>query len=547
MGAREKSRWGTALRGLRGNPWAVMTTTCLGYFITILNSTSVSIAVPEIQTGLGASLSEVLWVVGGYVLALAVLTVTAGRLGDVAGPRNVFLAGMVVFAIASALCGFAQSPWQLIAARLLQGVGAALIIPQTLTMMTLVFPPERRGRASAVWGVTAGLAGVAGPTLGGLLVSTAGWRSVFAVNLPVGVLIVVLTLLVVPPGHARRARRLNAMGAALAGAGLGAITFGLLEGRNYGWGTVVSFVTVPMVIVVGCLLLAGFVIHQHRAREPLVPTRLFADRTFTLMTVSMAAVSMCVITLSLTMTLYLQTVLGMPAAQAGLTLAPWALGMTFGFPVTSRLVDRFGGERVLLGGLTVYAAALTAVGLLCRPGVGGHLLMVPLAVAGLSQSAAFGPITSLAMRDVGADLAGAASGVFNTIRQTGTLIGVSVLGTVLQARLNGGIGEAVRQAAGPLPAQYRGPFAEAVAGAAARGEGAAIVVPPGVPGETAERMRTLAEAAYGAAFGSAVRFTLLVCAASVVLAALGSYLNGRARAISAEPAPQPDASRSPSA
>ncbi|MGW4800651.1 DHA2 family efflux MFS transporter permease subunit, partial [Nonomuraea sp. NPDC004297] len=405
-----RAGWGARLRGLRGNPWAVMTTTCLGYFITILNSTSVSIAVPEIQTGLGANLGQVLWVVGGYTLALAVLTVTAGRLGDVAGPRTVFLAGMVVFSIASALCGFAETPWQLIAFRLLQGVGAALIIPQTLTMMTIVFPKERRGVASAVWGVTAGLAGVAGPTLGGLLVSTAGWRSIFAVNLPIGVLIIVLTLLVVPGGHVRRARRLDVLGAALAGAALGAITFGLLEGRHYGWGEVTPFLTVPMIIGAGFVLLAVFAAHQHRTSEPLVPTRLFADRTFTLMTVSMAAVSMCVITLSLTMTLYLQSVLGMSAAQAGLTLAPWALGMTFGFPITGRLIDRFGGERVLLGGLTVYAAALVAVALLSRPDVNGHLLMLPLAVAGLSQSAAFGPITSLAMRDVSTDLEGAASG-----------------------------------------------------------------------------------------------------------------------------------------
>ncbi|NJP95661.1 DHA2 family efflux MFS transporter permease subunit [Nonomuraea sp. FMUSA5-5] len=486
------------LRGLRGNPWAVMTTTCLGYFITILNSTSVSIAVPQIQAGLGASLSEVLWVVGGYVLALAALTVTAGRLGDVAGPRNVFLAGMAVFTVASALCGFAQSPWQLIGARLLQGVGAALIIPQTLTMMTLVIPQERRGRASAVWGVTAGLAGVAGPTLGGLLVSTAGWRSVFAVNLPVGVLIIVLTLLLVPPAQSQRAaRRLNAAGAALAGAGLGGITFGLLEGKEYGWGTVVSFVTVPMIIGAGVVLLGAFVLHQHRAREPLVPTRLFADRTFTVMTVSMAIVSMCVITLSLAMTLYLQSVLSMSAAHAGLTLAPWALGMTVGFPVTGRMVDRFGAERVLLGGMIVYATALATVGLLCRPGVSGVLLVVPLAVAGLSQSAAFGPITALAMRDVGPDLAGAASGVFNTIRQTGTLIGVSVLGTVLQARLDAA---------------------------------------------------TAAGAGFGATFSDAVRLTLIGCAASVLLAALGGYLNGRrARAVSPEPVPRPDASRSPSA
>jgi len=209
----------------------------------------------------------------------------------------------------------------------------------------------------------------------------------------------------------------------------------------------------------------------------------------------MAVVSMCVITLSLIMTLHLQTVLGMTAAQAGLTLAPLPLSMMLGFPVTARLTERYGSGPVLLGGLLGYATALAAIALLAQPGVAGYALVAPLVLAGLSQSAAFGPITELATRNISPDLAGAASGVFNTIRQTGTLLGISVLGSLLQASVDAAV----------------------------------------------------TDAAYRAAFGSAVRFILLVCAASVLLAALGSYLNTRSRRLSREPAPRSDATRSPSA
>ncbi|WP_433261189.1 DHA2 family efflux MFS transporter permease subunit [Actinosynnema sp. CS-041913] len=506
------------LRALRGNPWAVLSTACLGYFMTILNTGSVSIAIPRIQADLGASLNEVLWMVGAYVLALAVLVITAGKLGDLVGQRAVFLAGMTLFTAASALCGLAGQPWLLIGARLLQGVGAALVIPQALTIVTLAFPPGRRGVAGSVWGVAAALGGVAGPTLGGLVVSTAGWRWIFYLNLPTGVLTVVLTLLLVTDRRGSRAGRLDLLGVVLAGAALGSITFGLLEGERYGFGHVTAFLTIPSILAAGGVLLVLFALWQRRAREPLAPPALFGHRTFPSMCFVVAAVATALMSISLSMTLYLQSVLGLTAVRAGLALAPWAVGVLLGFPFTGRLVDRFGGRVVLVTGLSAYACCLTAIGLLAGAGAGEHALLVPLALAGLSQSAAFAPVVALALRDVAPDLVGAASGVFNAVRQLGTLVAVGGLGALLHGRLDSGIRSAAATASGELPDRYRKPFVDGVVEAAAFGDGAGIGIAPGTPADVALRMHDLAEAAYAQAFGAAVRFTLLVCAALIAVA-----------------------------
>lgn len=517
------------VRRLQGNPWVVLVIACTGYFMTIMNTGSVSIALPTIQADLGAGLAEVLWVVGAYVLALVVLVITAGRLGDLVGPRTVFLVGMLVFTTASALCGFAAQPWHLIGARLLQGVGAALVIPQTLTIMMLVFPRERHGVASSVWGVAAALAGIAGPLIGGLLVTGIGWRWIFWVNLPTGVLTITLALLLVPDRRERRPRRLGISGVVLAGVALGAITFGLLEGEQYGWGTVVPFVPVPAIIGAGVALLVVFVVQQRRARDPLVPPALFGNAGFTLMSLVMALVSMALMTISLSMTLYLQSSLGLSAAQAGLTLVPWAAGMMLGFPVVGRSVDRWGGEVVLAAGLLLYAGCLAAIGLLARPDAGLWALMVPLTLAGVAQAAAFGPIVAMALRDVAVDLVGAASGVFNAIRQVGTLAAVGVMGAVLQDRLNSGIRTAARAALDTLPGPYRSLFVDLVTDAAVRGDGSAIVVPPGTPADVARQMREHAVTAYGHALSGSTRFVLLTCAGCVALAAAEVWHLSRTR------------------
>jgi EmrB/QacA subfamily drug resistance transporter len=513
------------IRRLRGDPWAVLVIVCLGYFMTLLGSTSLSIAVPRIQSEMDAGLNEVLWMVGAYVLAMAILMITAGRLGDLFGPRTIFVIGMTVFTVTSALCGLADTPWQLIACRFLQGAGAALVIPQTLTLMTLTFPVERRGVASSVWGIAAALGAIAGPTLGGVIVAHAGWRWIFYINLPVGVIATVLALVIVPDRRTARSRWLDPHSVMLAAPALGAITFGLLEGRHYDWDPMIF-----VVVAAGLALLVAFAVRQRLARDPLIPPRLFTSRTFTLMSVVMAVVSMAMMSISLSMTIYLQSVLGLSAAQAGVTLAPWAAGMLMAFPFVGRLVDRFGPQFVLVSGLLLYACSLAAIGLLAQPDADQVALMIPLTVAGLSQSAVFAPATVVAMRDVDADLVGAGSGVFNTIRQIGTLLSVAVLGSVMAARFDTGVADRARDSARELSSEYRETFVHAVTDAATRGDGPRITLSPDLPAGVVQEMQEIAKSVHGHAFSGAAGFTLLICAAGVAIAGVACVVLRRAPA-----------------
>src|SRR3954454_6857472 len=182
----------------RHSPWLVLTVLCLGFFMILLDTTIVNIAIPNMIDELDASLDEILWVVNAYILVYAVLLITAGRLGDLYGPKQLFMIGLVVFTIASAACGFADTPGQLIVARIAQGVGGALLTPQTLSVLTVIFPPERRGAAFGIWGAVAGVATIAGPTLGGFIVTHWGWSWIFFVNVPVGIAALVLAAIVMP-------------------------------------------------------------------------------------------------------------------------------------------------------------------------------------------------------------------------------------------------------------------------------------------------------------------------------------------------------------
>ncbi|GAA4203719.1 DHA2 family efflux MFS transporter permease subunit [Streptosporangium oxazolinicum] len=509
----------------RGNPWVVMVTLCIGFFMTILDTTIVNIAIPDILVDLNATITEVLWVMSAYILVVAVLVITAGRLGDIVGPRNVFIAGMIVFTVASALCGAAQEPWQLIAARAAQGIGAALITPQTLTILTAVFPPEKRGLPSAVWGVTAGLAGLAGPTLGGLLVAEGTWRWIFYVNVPIGIVTIVMAFTLIPDIRPGKRPHLDLTGALLATAALGAITYGLLEGDRYEWGTITSFLTIPMVIAAGLVLLVVFLVTQARTRQPLLPLGIFKDRGFSLMSFVIIAVSFGMMGLSLTLTIYLQQVLGLSALQAGLTLAPTALAMMFSFPVVGFLIDKIGGKYVLISGLVLYPISLVLIALMAQTDSSRWALLGPLILAGISQAAAFAPTITMAMQDVQKEFAGAASGAFNAIRQMGFLIAVAAMGAVLQNRLSSELGDEARRQAGQLPSEYRGDFVEAITTAAGGAEAGAdqVRLPAGVSGELAQRMREIVQLTFDHAFVGALRWTLLVCAAVVIVAGLLSF------------------------
>src|ERR1700689_1557400 len=236
---------------LRGNPWAVLVVVSLGFFMPLLDLTMVKIAIPNMIDKRHASLDDVLWVLNAYALVLAVLVITAGRLGDIIGTRTMFVTGIVVFTAASAACGFAPSAGWLIGFRSVQGIGAAMLMPQTLAIVTMTFPPERRGAAFGVWGAVAGLATVAGPTLGGLLVSAFDWRWIFFVNLPIGALVLAVTFFIIPGFQPGRRHRFDVLGVVLASLALLAICYGLVEGQRYDWGPVASFISIPLIIAAG--------------------------------------------------------------------------------------------------------------------------------------------------------------------------------------------------------------------------------------------------------------------------------------------------------
>jgi len=445
------------VRDKRGNPWAVLIVVSLGFFMTLLDLTIVNVAIPNMIKLLHASLDDVLWVINAYALVLAVLLITAGRLGDRFGQRTVFFAGVALFTVASAACGFAPSSGWLIAFRAVQGLGAALLMPQTLAMLTMVFPAERRGAAFGVWGAVAGVATVAGPTLGGLLVTAFDWRYIFFINLPVGAAVLVLTLLLIPDLRTGRRHKFDVAGVLLASSALLAICYALVEGQKYSWGTITSFISIPLVLAVGFVLLAAFIFVQARRQdgEPLVPFSLFKDRNYALMNLVAGFISIGMLGIFLPFSIYLQDVLGFSPLKAGLTMAPASVVAMFVAPFAGRMSDRIGGKYILLTGLLLFAAGMGGVVLIAQTGSAWYAFLAPQAVAGVGIGCTFAPLTTVALHNISPMMAGAASGVFNTTRQVGTVIGTAGVGALLQNRLIAAFTSQVYQRAGQLPAPAR--------------------------------------------------------------------------------------------
>ena len=357
------------MRKYAGNPWLVLLVVSLGFFMTLLDLTIVNIAIPNMITKLHASLDDVLWVINAYALVLAVLVITTGRLGDLFGPRILFMNGVAVFTAASAACGLAPSPGWLIAFRAVQGLGAAMLMPQTLTIITNTFPPERRGAAFGIWGAVAGVATIAGPTLGGLLVSAFDWRYIFFVNVPIGVIVLLITPVLIPNLRLGRKHRIDIPGVLLASAALLAICYGLVEGQKYDWGTITSFISIPLILGVGVVLLVAFLIYQKmtQGQEPLVPFAVFRDRNFTVVNWVSGVLAIGMMGIFLPFTIYLQSVLGFSALKAGLAMAPASVISMFIAPVAGRLTDKIGGKYILMSGLLLFGFGMGWLALIASP------------------------------------------------------------------------------------------------------------------------------------------------------------------------------------
>jgi EmrB/QacA subfamily drug resistance transporter len=515
----------TAVRRQSGNPWVVMVVVSLGFFMTLLDTTIVNIAIPSIIDSLRASLDEILWVLNAYTLVYAVLLISSGRLGDRIGPKPMFIFGAGLFTAASVLCGLSTGPTQLIAARALQGLGGAIMAPQVLSIMLRVFAPEKRGAVFGVYGALAGVAVIAGPTLGGLIVTHLGWRWVFFVNLPVGIATIVLAALLVPHIAGGERRQFDIAGVLLATAGLGGITYGLIEGQRYDWGTITSFVTIPMVIAAGVILLLAFAVYEVRKRhDALLPIDLLRNRNYAGGLAIAAVMGFAMVGVFLPLAIYFQSVLGLSAIDAGLTVAPMPVVMGFLAPVAGGLAEKY-GKWMLAAGMTVFALGMAYIVWTAQAGSGRWSFLPGLVAGGIGMGFTWAPLGTIAMRDVPSHLAGTASGVFTTIQEFGGVLAGAAVGAVLQNQMATALHrQAVTYSAG-FPAQFRGPFVNGFSQAAKGGleagrqTGASVPLPAGIPVDVVHQIQAAAAAVFQHAFVDAMRPAMMLPVVAVLAGA----------------------------
>jgi EmrB/QacA subfamily drug resistance transporter len=514
----------------RTNPWIVVAVLVSGFFMIMLDTTIVNVAIPAMSAGLNTTLDQILWVLNSYILVYAVLLITAGRLGDLYGQRNLFAVGLAIFTFASALCGIAQDANQLIAARVLQGVGGALLVPQTLAILTSLFPPERRGAAFGVWAGVAGLATLAGPTVGGAIVTYIDWRWIFFVNVPIGIVALVATFVIVPDLRPGRRHGWDIVGIFLATAGLFGVVFGLIEGERFNWGQIGSYVvTIPEVIGLGAVLLVLFVIWERFQAEPLVPLSLFEERNFAVSNWIAASIAFGMMSLFLPIVIYLQSVRDFSALTAGLTLAPMSLTSMIVAPFAGRMADRIGGKYILLTGVFTFAIGFGTLTFVAGPDSTWINFLVPAIVAGAGMGMTFAPMTTVAMRNISPSMAGAASGVLNTTRQVGAAVGSAVVGALLQNRLATTLHDQAVSHASALPAAYRDQFVAAFSSVASNGfqigtgqNGAKL--PAGLPPAVAQQLTALAHEVFVSGYIDALKQTLVVPIAVLALTAFSALL-----------------------
>ena len=377
-------------------PWPALWALVLGFFMIMVDTTIVTVATPAIVEDLHADVNSVVWVTSAYLLAYAVPVMITGRLGDRFGPKRLYLTGMVVFTAASLWCGLTSTIEGLIVARVAQGLGASMITPQTMAIITRIFPADRRGQAMSLWGATAGVAMLVGPLLGGILVDAFSWEWIFFVNVPVGVVGIALAVRNVPRLQTHK-HRFDWLGVALSGAGMFLLVFGIQEGHRYDWGTVTGVISVPLLIASGLVLLVIFVMWQHFNRaEPLVPLRLFRDRNYSLANVAITTISFAFTGLGFPVMLYAQLVRGYSPTEAALLLVPMAV-MSIGLaPLVGRLIDRVHPRYLTSVGFATVAISLIWLSRVTTPDSHVWEIALPMALMGAGSAAIWAPLAATA-------------------------------------------------------------------------------------------------------------------------------------------------------
>ncbi len=417
----------------RGNRSAIWTLaiTGAGLFMTALDNLIVGVALPSIRADLGGTIETLEWTVNAYTLTFAVLLITGAALGDRFGRRRMFAFGVGLFTAASAAAALAPSLDALIAARAVQGAGAAIVTPLTLTLVSGAFPPEKRGAALGIWGGISGLGVALGPLLGGAVVEGISWQWIFWINVPVGLILVPLALRRLPESTGPD-KSLDLPGLALVGAGLFGLTLGIIRGESAGW----TSAPILASLGIGIALLAAFVAWELRAKEPMLPMKFFRSRAFSAtngLSFSMFFGTFGAIFL---LSQFFQTAQGFGPLEAGLRTLPWTVMPMFVAPIAGALSDRIGTRPLMFTGLLLQAGGLAWIGAIAAPDAPYSQMIVPFMMAGAGMALVFPTAAAAVMSSVREKEQGKASGSTNAIREIGGVMGVAVLSSVFAA--NGG-------------------------------------------------------------------------------------------------------------
>jgi EmrB/QacA subfamily drug resistance transporter len=412
--------------------WWTLGAVAFGLFMIMLDNTVVFVALASIQSDLHISQSELEWVVSGYALTFAVLMLTGGKLADMLGRRRIFIVGLAIFTASSLACGLATGAAFLIGARVVQGVGAALMNPATLSIIVATFPPRQRGTAIGIWVGISAMALAIGPLIGGVLTEQINWSWIFFINVPVGIAgVIVSRLFISETRDESEEQRLDLPGLVSSAVGLFGLTYALIEANNYGWGS-------PRILAsfaVAAVGLATFVVLEHRQRVPMLDLSLFKNSTFTGANLTMLLVALAMFGVFFFNSLYLGQVLGYSPIQTGATFLPLTVLIVFVAPLAGRFSDKIGSRWLMGAGLVLLSASLVSFSTL---GVDATFwdILPGLILGGFGMSLAMTPTTAAAMGSVPVDKAGVGSAVLNSMRQVGGSLGIALMGAIVASSIS---------------------------------------------------------------------------------------------------------------
>jgi EmrB/QacA subfamily drug resistance transporter len=412
--------------------WLTLAAVSVGLFMIMLDNTVVNVALPSIESDLAADLSELQWIVTGYALTFAALMLVGGKIADAYGRRLIFVVGIVVFTVASLLCGLASSSEMLIGARVLQGAGAALMNPASLSIIAVAFPPRERGTAIGIWAGVSALALAIGPLVGGLITEHLDWSWIFFINVPIGIAGVIASFLLIDESRDETHVRLDLPGLATSALGLFALTYGLIEANTYGW----TSARIVGSFVIAAVSFVAFVLLERHQRAPMLPLEFFRNRTYTGANLTMLLVALAMFGVFFFVSLYMQNILGYSPVEAGAAFLPMTVLIILVAPVAGKTADHYGSRGLMTGGMVLIAAQLV---LFSQAGENASYwqLLPSLFIGGIGMACTMTPSAAAATRAVPVDKAGIGSAVLNSSRQVGGTMGIAIMGAIVASQMGG--------------------------------------------------------------------------------------------------------------